>query len=283
MTFRISLFESVRDNQARSAWRTWTQISERISRPQIRNRKDGLLFSPATFNPPKRAGENVTQVSMLVLDYDHDALIARDLEPWRTTGLRFAIYTTHSHGRMCDTNPRAEDRFRVIIPLRTPIPPSKFRELWNWASDLSGEMIDQQAKDPGRMYYTPVKASADAPYHFEIIDGRLLDWRELDLTPKPATTRQHHAARSFSFDIRTHASALNGYHETSRGWAYARCPAHQGDGNSSLFVRCDTGAFGCFRGCSTDDIRTALGHPPVRWTPRGAEISGAFIRRGGTR
>jgi putative DNA primase/helicase len=94
--------------------------------------------------------------------------------------------------------------------------------------------------------------------------------------------RQHpyHGAHSTQFDIRRHSSSLDGYHETSRGWGYARCPAHRGDGATSLFIWLQSGAFGCFAGCTTDDIRTALGAPRIVQTRRGAVMSGAFIGRG---
>lgn len=76
-----------------------------------------------------------------------------------------------------------------------------------------------------------------------------------------------------AFDIRDHAPSLDGYRETRRGWAYAKCPAHLGQGCNSLFVSLTDGAYGCFAGCSTDDIRAALGCPKKR--------GGAYILSGG--
>jgi hypothetical protein len=67
----------------------------------------------------------------------------------------------------------------------------------------------------------------------------------------------------WDFDIRAYSGQLEGYHER-RGWAYARCPAHQGKGTTSLFISLEDGAYGCFRGCSAIDIRTALGFAPLR-------------------
>jgi hypothetical protein len=61
--------------------------------------------------------------------------------------------------------------------------------------------------------------------------------------------------------VRNHTDLLEGYHESARGWAYARCPAHQGHGNTSLFINAATGAYGCFNNCTTEQIREALGQP----------------------
>jgi predicted transcriptional regulator len=61
------------------------------------------------------------------------------------------------------------------------------------------------------------------------------------------------------FDIRKYAPSLEGYHETQRGWAYAKCPAHNGKGNTSLHINLTTGAYGCHKGCTTNQIREALG------------------------
>jgi hypothetical protein len=108
--------------------------------------------------------------------------------------------------------------------------------------------------------------------------------RELFDEPQRRISQPGSTPRSGDFDIRNHTTWLAGYHETSRGWAYARCPAHKGAGCTSLFIRLDSGAFGCFFGCPTDDIRAALGSPRVRFTRQGAVMNGAFLmRRGGPR
>ena len=73
-----------------------------------------------------------------------------------------------------------------------------------------------------------------------------------------------------NFDMRKFAHCLEGYHE-STGRGRARCPAHQGEGTSSFHVDLATGAYGCFKGCTPEAIRAAIGHPK----PKG--IGGTFI------
>lgn len=192
LKFKISLFRHKADNMPVSAERTWSEICRKILRPPIRADKDGALWSPATFDPPQRLLENVREVSLLVLDYDHHADFKRDLQPWRSYA--FAAHTTFNHSE-------SEQRFRLIIPLRDPIQAAQFPRLWKWASQVSGAKIDSAASDASRMFYVPVRRSETAPYLFEIFDGEFLDWRALDLTqaekppeasPAPANGSSHH-------------------------------------------------------------------------------------------
>ncbi|HYE72001.1 MAG TPA: hypothetical protein VEF04_01670 [Blastocatellia bacterium] len=97
MRFKLSLFDRKTDNLPKPAERTWAELCERFANPQVRAAKDGPLFSPATFDPAKREKKNVVELSLLVVDYDHNASFFADLEPWNELGIAFGAYTTHSH------------------------------------------------------------------------------------------------------------------------------------------------------------------------------------------
>lgn len=183
--FKLSIFRNKSDNKPRAVKMTWRKFVERLANPKIRADKDGVLFSPASFQPARRANKNVTELSMLVLDYDHKASLATDLSPWLNLRVCFAAYTSHSHLRCTDYNPEGEERFRVVIPLAHPIPANQFPALWSWACQMSNVKIDSSAKDTSRMFYAPAKASPDAPYDHRIVDGPLLDWRALELDKLP--------------------------------------------------------------------------------------------------
>jgi replicative DNA helicase len=188
MTFRISLFDNKRDVTPKPAQRTWSEICDHVQRPIVRRNKDGALFSPASFDPARRLKENVTELSLLILDYDHAADFDRDTAVWRDVGLRLAAYTTHSGYRRTENNPDAEERFRLIIPLADPIPASEFPKLWQWAATVSGGKVDASAKDASRMFYTPAIAEEGARYRFDVHDGQPLDWRALQLEAEQPTT-----------------------------------------------------------------------------------------------
>lgn len=85
-------------------------------------------------------------------------------------------HTTYSY------DPQQGDKFRVLIPLATPIPSAQYSALWQWANDLLGGNIDPATKDASRMYYLPAIRTASAPYrHASQITAPLLDWRALNL------------------------------------------------------------------------------------------------------
>jgi hypothetical protein len=174
MKVALSLFTCKTDNVAQSVEREWSDIVNKSRRPPIRKEKDGPLYSPATFDPPRRLLKNVREVSMLVTDHDHDANFEQDLRPFRP--YTFAAHSTWNHSE-------AEQRFRVIIPLKEPIPASEFPQLWKWASQLSGGKIDPAASDASRMFYVPVRKSETASYLFKVNQGEFLDWKSLDLSP----------------------------------------------------------------------------------------------------
>lgn len=268
MSFNLSLFNSKTDTLPKEAQRTWTQMCARLEHPVEREAKDGTLFSPAVFRPAYRLKENVTELSLLILDYDHHASFEADLTVWRELGCCFAAYTTHSHRRATKSNPQADERFRVVVPLAAPIPAERFPALWKWAARISGGKIDAQAQDSSRMYYTPAIASSNAPYQFHIEEGDLLDWCVLDLGTNANTRRaasgndekvsfKYHEDRNAELCRRIMArGSLN-----SRGNYDARCLAHNGKGATALVYFPKSGAVKCNDLCSYDALLVAEGLP----------------------
>jgi hypothetical protein len=151
--FVVSTFSNKRDNRPKLQSITWDGIVERIRNPVVRIEKDGPAFSPARFDPARRAKDNVREIWMLVLDYDVGGSWRVDLKPWRDLGIRFAAHTTHSHQRMTSDHTEPADRFRVIIPLLEPISAAEFDKLFEWAYRRSGGKLDRAARDPSRMFY----------------------------------------------------------------------------------------------------------------------------------
>lgn len=179
--FKISFFANKHATYPQVETITWQSFCQQIITPEVRTSKEGKLLSPALFEPAYRKNENAKELSMLILDYDHQAKLETDFKVWQTLGLCCAAYTTHSHKRVTDSNPKGEDRFRVIVPLVKPIPVELFPDLWQWASKKSAKKIDEAAKDPSRMFYSPSKYSDSAEYDYRIADGNMLDWQALNL------------------------------------------------------------------------------------------------------
>jgi RecA-family ATPase len=272
----FSIFGNKRNTKPQPAKATWQKLCKDFTQPQVRLQKDGWLFSPATFEPAYRLNENVRELSMLVLDIDHNAELETLKNKLSVLDSTYTIYSTHSHLRKTDTNPNAEPRYRVLIPLCCPIPTNDFPGLWQYAKHITGLPLDESAKDASRMFYMPAIASRNAPYEVHTVDGKFLDWRKLPLDSQKTNndlknkTNSNSQANSITFEfhedrqaelcrrIETQAKA------TGRGTFEMKCPAHNSKGNSSLFYDPKTKVVACLNDpnkCSYFEILAAFDLP----------------------
>ena len=275
--FIVSLFKHKRDTTPRNVERSWQRLCSNFQKPQVRYEKDGALFCPAIFEPAYRLKINVREVSLLVLDIDHHAELERLKKQISMLNAAYIIYSTHSHLRRTENNPNAEPRFRVCLPLSKPIPASRFSALWQYTKRKTLLPLDESAKDESRMFYTPAIAEKDAPYIFFLNEGEFLDWQKLPLEsftadedsndgePEPQETKE---TLKFEFHedrhtelcrrIETQAAA------TGRGTFEMKCPAHNGNGNSSLFYDPKTGTAACLKkpnACTYFELLKTFGLP----------------------
>lgn len=181
--FALSFFRNVRDNQAEKDRLTWNELIKLLQDYDVRESKDGELFSPARFKDRLRKKENVIDLSLLVLDYDHDITIAAAREMWDAQKVAFALCTTHSHQRVVPgSHDQPEDCFRVVIPLSEPISADEFPYLWEWANGISNDKLDPACKDVSRFYYLPAVFDEDSPREFhrnKDKSAQPLDWRPI--------------------------------------------------------------------------------------------------------
>jgi rubrerythrin len=254
---KFSLFENKTATKPRAVTSTWASFCERFKKPTVRTAKDGLLFSPATFEPPKRLNENVKELSLLVFDFDRHAVFDTIKTKIESLNVNFVIHSTFSHLRKTDKNPDAEPRFRVCIPFCCPVPAEDFPAVWNYVKDITGLPIDESAKDVSRMYFTPAIVEKDAAWKFHAGEGEFFDWRELPLDsqktndkPKNKTNSQsrliefeYHEDRHAELCRRVEMQAKS----TGRGKFEMRCPVHDGKGNSSLFYDPITEVVACIK------------------------------------
>jgi hypothetical protein len=288
MAFKISLFKNKRDVTPQLVTRSWAEICDRISKPGIRAQKDGPLFSPATFLPPRRLNRNAQELSLLVLDCDHGADFDSLIFAMRSLSCAFGIYSTHSHCRVTDSNPNGEPRFRVVIPLMKPIPAAQFPLLWTRVAQLNGLTIDRQARDPSRMFYTPAKSREDAPYIFHIEENAFLDWSQLSLTRVVSENEQDVGALAapapsngyFTCHEERHAELIRRVQARAsrnrRGNYDAACLAHNGKGKTSLVFFPNTGAVKCNKSCDYHALLRAEGLPD---TPLPSRVNSTELAR----
>ncbi len=258
---------------------SWHKLCESFKRPSVRVNKDGWLLSPAKFDPPQRKKENVRELSMLGLDVDHNAELETLKEKLKALDSAYTIYSTYSHRRITDTNPNAEPRFRVLIPLCCPIPANHFPALWQYVKNKTGLPLDESAKDSSRMFYLPAIASERDSYEVHTVDGKFLDWQKLPLDstnqPTEQKTQANPKLNSFEFHEDRHAELCRRIEarakSTGRGTFEMACPSHNGKGNTSFFYDPATQTAACIKKpdpCSYFDTLTAFGlsneHLPSR-------------------
>jgi hypothetical protein len=182
--FCVSLFYNKWDNSAKEESHTWDSLIEIFRKPDIRSIKDdGYLINGTTFNDglnkehvfvkKLRSKSSSIQASLLILDFDKSEKI--DLSIWLNMQLTFACYTTFSHATV--DKPCA---YRVVIPLLSPIPADKYPFLYQWASDVTNDLIDLRCKDISHMHYLPAcPAEREQFFEFHSNEGALLDWKPL--------------------------------------------------------------------------------------------------------
>lgn len=266
--FTLSVFKNKRDTNPQMVERSWQQLCSKFEKPQVRFEKDGALFSPAVFEPAYRLKENVHELSLLVLDIDHQAELETLTTQIAVLDSAYAIYSTHSHLRRTEKNPNAEPRFRVCLPLVESIPAKDFPALWQFIKQKTNLPLDESAKDASRMFYIPAIAEKSAPFVFKAKDGDFLDWRKFPLESvsangKEQTTRQ---TSVFEFHEDRHAELCriieSRAKDTGRGTFEMKCPAHNGNGDSSLFYDPAKQSVACLKKpdkCSYFEILSAFG------------------------
>lgn len=130
-------------------------------------------------NQARCIGANIESIYCLQLDYDNGNM-SIDRFKKEYGQYRFTLYTSFSHGYK---NP-GTDRFRVILPLSSPLPvhvlqcPRVKENLKWWWPDC-----DETCFDCGHWQLLPVVRSQDSPYIWYKSEGQRkwgLDWSEYE-------------------------------------------------------------------------------------------------------
>ncbi len=143
-------------------------------------------YSQYDFKDGYRLGvNNRGGATMICLDYDDGMTI--ETAKKKFSGLQSLIITTRSHqveksGKKCD-------RFRVIIPLETPlnIPLSDYPDFLDALSAATGGEVDPSTKDLARFYFA---SPTDAIYHYSDSEKKL-NWNKIYAAMKIAKTRKN--------------------------------------------------------------------------------------------
>lgn len=181
MLLSVTLWKSAWDAEV-TASRSWTletlHRALTMQRPKPADKRQCPAWSPVKLKPgaTKRGLDSVAEVSCLVLDYDGTADVSSALDVWRGNCLLW--HTSWSH------TPEIP-RFRVVLPLASPIPAGTWRHCYAWAGERDPR-IDRQCSDASRLWFLPVVGPG---FGAGFLPGPLLDLSAIKPPPPPAPRR----------------------------------------------------------------------------------------------
>ena len=118
-------------------------------------KRDLRLWAPSLYPPDSRRGsDNVLHVSCLVLDYDKGMPPSEALPRWESW-----FHVAHSTWSHTPEKPK----FRVILPLASPVRPDDWRGVWDWAEGIAGKWIDPAMKGRGANFALPSSPGFEHP------------------------------------------------------------------------------------------------------------------------
>jgi len=174
--FAIALFAGIDRPSVEQRTVSLDELRRLLSRFEVLDdKRRGRCWSPTEYadGATSRGNAGVLQVSALVFDLDR---VPPD--PERLAGVHWLGHTTWSHTPIAP-------RWRVVIPLTTPVPSARWRDVWRRARAALCPEADPACKDPSRAYWLPSHSggvTAKTTCH----DGPLLDPSTLPaLPPEP--------------------------------------------------------------------------------------------------
>jgi hypothetical protein len=241
------------------------ELCERLTTFDIRDEKDGPLFSPVFFHEGKttRANKHIRGVWGLLADCDESHTVDQicALIP---DGVGAIIHSTHRHGIPEKDGAAAPgERYRVFFLLEKEVGADEYPDVWERLNLLFDGEIDSACKDISRGFFLPSHPTGEGTVA-KVIEGRCL--RLDDLPPLPADFNEPKFASDFSshgpgsgrpgadFNARATnedvAAILENagakvFHSTSNVWRIKR-PGKTGPGISGTLGFYGPGVFHCF-------------------------------------
>lgn len=250
---------------------TWPELAEMLAAPRPRAEVERLpAWSAATFDGDRRKKELARSITALVLDID---LGAHELEALREAfaGRSAIVHNTRS------AKPNAQC-WRVVVGLSRNMSPVEHAKVWRAERDrlaLLGVVLDEQTKDPSRLWFVPCEPAGGA-FMFERFDGSPLDvddvLRATDTAVRPPSASSPRLASSSpSLSTSSEPDWLGGISLSTRMKRAAAWLAHaetsvSGEGGHAVAMRAATGVVRGFA-LDTSSARAVLSDWNARCEP----------------
>jgi hypothetical protein len=140
---------------------------DKAAKQQLELAKQTAWFVCASFKSTTRNKSELDLCTAIVGDADQpgttrEKLVAR----LDALNVSYLVVTSTSHG--CG----GQARYRVVLPLATPIPAERYRSAWESINAHLGSMLDPNAKDPTRLSYMPRIPTGAAGHEVIVRDDR---------------------------------------------------------------------------------------------------------------
>ncbi len=131
----------------------WENLCVFLSKPAIREAKDGHGISFVKLDPATRANANVQSLSAALLDID-DGTPYQNIQSLIQQYEHLA-YSTYNHTS-------EHPKYRLLFPLSRDVSPGEWPAIWHAMNKLIGEHADPACKDVSHFYYLPSHPAARA-------------------------------------------------------------------------------------------------------------------------
>lgn len=178
--FAVTTFNSKTDTNGTERRLAWLALVEMLADPPVHADKlDCPLFRASLGG--RAAGSSIAQVSLLVGDYDGEAVApAEAAQRLRAAGVQSLVYTTASHGA-------GAPRWRVVAPLVRAVAPEGAGTLLNWLNGALGGILAPESWESSRCWF--YGRVDEVPFEAHEVDGLTIDVVALapDFDPIPSS------------------------------------------------------------------------------------------------
>lgn len=245
LRWQVSVFPNVMTSEPVTREWTWGDICSEMTpetppsapNAEKETKQNGRTFSGAVFRPGanQKTKELALHVSMLVFDFDSTVPFSVAIEPFK--GHRWCAYASFSNTAQKHEQRRLNHRFRIIVPLATPVPAAKYEPVgraawWYLSRGLADPALMNSVQcwltprqPPGRVWWSD-RSAPDAP---------VMDWSELEEQGKALPIQEALTEVSKLTLERGTLRLLQRLQRVSdgAGWSWPGCSVSDDDGDAN--------------------------------------------------
>ncbi len=185
MLIDIAFGSNIRDTKLKTKQLKSKELFKLLSKPDVRQQKDGPYFITAKFNKPIREAVHIEHYCAATIDIDNTTLDIQDIHN-SLKKYRHCIYTTHNHTRILKnkkTGKRVKKgkRYRVVVIYKFPLNTHDHKLATTYLSSLIHDgNIDSSSGDTARAMYLP-SCPAKKVEQFRFVENKVK--KRFRLTP----------------------------------------------------------------------------------------------------